>query len=905
MNNNCKVSPKYIFSGIIVLLFSIVTYKTTAHGHSYVGFRNILTFSGIDTIPVKVQDSLKLPASDSTKLVPDTSPRQKIDTFSVKFSKDSLEAPLKYAATDSIVFDVKNSKVYMYGKASTEYKTTSLTADRIFLDQPNQMIMAMPSTDTSGLPIGTPKMMEGETPMRADTILYNIKTQRGLTKSTFTQQGEMYVAGEVIKKVNATDYFASRATVTTCNYDHPHFAFRAGKMKLVNKKLAVTGPIHPEFEDVPIPIYLPFGLFPMSNGGRHSGLLAPTFSTNEQFGLGLEGLGYYKVFNDNLDATLLTNIYSYGGWSFSVQPTYHKRYRYSGSLNFRMQNTKINFKGDPDYFKSKTFNVAWSHTVDSKARPGQTFSANVNAGSTKFNQYTPNNAMQNFQNNMNSSISYSKNWDGKMNLTVNANHSQNSNTRLVNMSLPDIGFSATTIYPFQREEMAGQPKWYEKLGVGLNSSFRSQIAFYDSAFSFGQLIDTFQWGASHSIPITLPLPPLGPLQISPSISFDERWYAQEFIRQWNPNEQKVDTFINKGFYAARQMSFGLGFNTAIFGTKTFKNSRLMAIRHVVRPSFSLNYRPDFQKSNYDSVRVSPDRVEYHSRFEGSIAGAFGQGTFGGIGFGIDNNLEMKLRSKKDTSEDGVKKIRLIDGFGFNGSYNMMADSFKLSQISLYMRSTLFEKVNITGSATLDPYQVDSKGFQIDKYAWETGKGFSLASLGRITGGSLALSTQFASKRKDDGKEAEAKKKLEDDLGPITMEEQQMLLDDARRNPAEYTDFNVPWSVNLSLSLNFQNVRKPDYSGFQTVVNSSLNAGGDFNLTPKWKVGASGYYDIKETKLQSFTMFISREMHCWQMSINITPVGLYRYFNITINPKSGLLRDLKVNRTRYFYTNPGF
>ena len=919
MNNRCKVSPIYIFTGIIAMLLSGITLKSTAVVSNNEPFRNILTVLQQDTVPpptlkrptLRNGDSSLLPVSGRLNLkdtIPTTgdslrgkdSVVQRIDTLDIKISRDSLDAPVNYQAEDSIVWDIKKNKAYMYGKGVIEYKDVNLTADRISLDQTTQLVTATYTLDTAGAQVGVPKLKQAETPFTADTIVYNFKTQRGITKTTFTQQGEMFVAGEKIKKVNENDYFALRATVTTCNYDHPHFAFKANKMKLVNKKLAVTGPIHPEFEGVPIPLYLPFGLFPMSKGGRQSGILAPTFSTNEQFGLGLEGLGYYKVLNDNFDVTLLTNVYSYGGWSVNVQPTYRKRYRYQGGMTFRMQDFKVNFKGDPDYTQTKTFNITWNHSVDGKARPGQTFSASVNAGSTKFNQYIPNNPTANFNNNLNSSIAYSKTWEGVANLTASANHNQNAVTRLVQLNLPDIGFTVNTLYPFQREEMVGQAKWYEKLGVGLNTNFRSMVSFYDSAFSFRQLIDTFQWGASHNVPITLSLPPLGPLQIAPSVSFDERWYAQEFIRQWNPVDGKVDTIINKGFYSARQMAFGLGFNTAIFGTKNFKNSRLVALRHVIRPSVGLNYRPDFQKDNYYTSQVDTSgRAQRFSRFDGSIFGGFGEGTFGGMSFGVDNNLEMKIRSKKDTGDAAIKKVRLIDGFGFNGSYNFMADSFKLSDISLYIRSTLFEKLNITANGNLSPYKVDAQGYRLKEYMWE-GRKFSPGALGRITGGSIAMSTSFSSKPKDDKKQKE-KEELEDELGPLTAEEQQAQLDFARRNPGEFADFNIPWSINTSFSLSFQRIPKRDYSGFETVVNSNLNLGGDFNLTEKWKMGANTFFDFKTGKIQSFTMFITREMHCWQMSINITPVGLYRFFNITLQPKSGLLRDLKVNRTRYFYT----
>jgi hypothetical protein len=286
-----------------------------------------------------------------------------------------------------------------------------------------------------------------------------------------------------------------------------------------------------------------------------------------------------------------------------------------------------------------------------------------------------------------------------------------------------------------------------------------------------------------------------------------------------------------------------------------------------------------------------------SYYDGSLYGPFSEGVFGGITFGLDNNVEMKVRSKKDTTNGGIKKIRLIDGFGINGGYNLLADSFNLSELSLYLRSTLFEKVNITMGASLDPYQVDASGFRRDKYMWQGDDKFSL---GRVVNGSIAVSTTFKSKPKDESKPTD--EQANRNLPPATMEEQMAELDYVRQNPAEFADFNVPWSLNLSYSLSFYRDFRSDYKGFETRTNSSFNWNGDFNLTEKWKMGMNGYYDFTTSSIQTLTMFITREMHCWQLSINVTPIGLYRSFNITINPKSGLLRDLKVNRTRYFYGN---
>jgi hypothetical protein len=830
-------------------------------------------------------------------------------------SPDSLDAPVDYKAEDSMVLEVDTKRILLYGKTEVKYTDVSLSAPYLVFDQQSQVVTAKMGRDSTGTVTGMAKLVQDQTTTVSDSIRFNFKSQKGLTYNSFFQQDEIYNFAEKVKKIDAQTFYASRGRFTTCNLDTPHFAFRFGKAKFVNKKVAVTGPVHPEFEDVPVPLWLPFGIFPLQSG-RHSGFIPPQFTITEQFGIGLEGLGYYKVINDYLDAKAWADIYSYGSWRVNLSPTYRKRYRFNGSFNLSYQNTKFAFEGDPDFSQTKSFFVTWNHSMDSKARPGVTFSANVNAGSSKYLSLVPNGALVNpgsaatganylqpinFTNQLQSSISYQKSWAGRpFNLSVNLNHNQNTSTRVVNLNLPDIAFVMNTIYPFQPKDFAGTGKWYHKLGIGYNTNVKGQTSFYDTAFTWRQLVDTFQWGASHDIPVILSLPALGPFQVAPGFSYRERWYAQKFIRSWNPTTEQVDTLVQEGFFAAREMAVSLSVSTAFFGTwqSRNKNARVQAIRHVMRPTVGFNYKPDLMKPYYYTTQVDTfgTRAQF-SVFDGAIFPPFAPGQTGGISFGLDNNLEAKVRPKKDTGDAELKKVKLLDGFGITGGYNFLADSFKLSTFNLYVRSMLFEKINITANAVLDPYQVNPlTGRPVNKYAWQ-GESFSL---GRITSGGVNISTTLQSKKKDDKQES-LEERIERSGENLTQDQVMAQLDYVRRNPAEFTDFNIPWSLNLGFNLSFNSVLQPDYS-FKTEFASSFNFTGDFSISPKWKVGATGFYDLKSNKLQSLTTFITRDLHCWQMSINITPVGLYRFFNISINPKSGLLRDLRINRTRYFYTN---
>ncbi|MEO7485685.1 MAG: putative LPS assembly protein LptD [Ferruginibacter sp.] len=860
----------------------------------------------VDTIPKPVADSVGLNRADTSNPV-------QVDTIYAKMSKDSLSAPVTYHADDSMVMDVPGKKIILYGKKSTTvYQDNNLEAPVIIFDQKTNLVTASLKKDSTGKVISFPTLKQGESKMVSDTIGFNMKNGKGITKGTYTQQGEMYIYGERMKKINTTDFYAFKGRFTTCNLDTPHFAFVSKKIKFRNNKFAITGPVHPEFEGVPIPIVLPFGIFPLAQG-RHSGILAPTFTANDQFGLALEGLGYYKVLNDNWDITTRATLYSYGGFTFNVSPRYYKRYHYSGNFSFDYNRFKYNFKGDPDFSTNKAFNIRWTHSADTKSRPGVTFSANVNAGSSKFNSLVPNSPARNFQNQLSSSIAYARTWKDKpFNISINANHSQNTNNKTINVTLPDLTFNLQTLYPFRRKEPVGALKWYENIGVALNSNAKSQTYFSDdtsvSKLNIGkQIFNNLQWGATHNVPISLSLPQIGPLQISPGISYSEKWYQEQLHQDFDTIKNRIDSVRNKGFYAARDMAFSLSLSTRIFGSFTFgKNAAVQAIRHEIRPSVSISYKPDFNGKSYynyfrDSAAILRRDTSRASLYSNSLYGAFGEGKFGGLSFNIDNNVQMKLRNKADTAAGATKKVTLIDGFSFNGSYNFLKDTLRFSTFSVSARTNLFNKINITTSATLDPYDIDpANGRTINKLLWT-----KKPTLGRLVSGSVSLSTQFQG-----GDQSKKKAPVQNNPNQMINQNTGMPLDEYEtemaymsNNPAEFTDFSLPWSLSFSYSLQFSKVFQSAKIGFKKNLDQNINWNSTLKLTEKWQLGINGYYNITQKQLGTLSMSIAREMHCWQMSINISPVGKYRFFNISISPKSAILRDVKINRSRNFYQFP--
>jgi LPS-assembly protein len=898
MNQLNKGKAKNILVLVLLPLLFAITLYCSASGFYTTHFHSFLT---VDTIPITKTDTQKLKSNStatllSSKKYADTNIVQRIDTLNYKPSKDALDAPVVYHADDSMVMDIPTKKIILYGKGSNvKYTDNELYAPRIEFDQRTSLVSAYLVRDSNGNVISFPTFNQADFKTKSDSITFNMKTLKGITKSTYTQQGEIYFHADKIKKVDPDVFYGYRGQFTTCNLDTPHFSFVSKKFKFINKKMAVTGPVHPEFEGVPIPIYLPFGIFPLQKG-RHSGILAPTFTANEQLGLALEGLGYYKVINDRWDVVAQGTIYSYGGWTASLRPRYYRRYHYQGNLALNVIRTR-----DLDKSGARNYNLTWTHSSDTKARPGVSFSANVNVGSSGYTSAIPNNVQRNFQNILTSSITYSKVWKNKpFNLNVSANHNQNTNSKAWNINLPDVGFNVNTLYPFRRKEVIGEYKWYENLGIALNTNVRSLSTFYDTLGNFfGEFAKNYQWGASHNVPITLSLPPVGKFQISPNVSYAEKWYQEKLVVKWNSNSKKLDTTIGKGFYTAREMSFGLAVATRVFGMFTFKkNSKVQAIRHELRPQISASYKPDMNRKNWYVTQIDTlGNKQPYSYYQRGVFGAFGQGRFGGLNFSLDNVLQMKVRNKKDTSAEAVKKVTLIDGLSIASSYNFLDTAFKLTPFVINFRTNLFEKISISAGAVVVPYATDSRGEFVNKYAWK-----QKVALGKITSGNIALQSTF---KGGDKKEKLPVENLQQNnqLNPITgmpLDEYQQEAAYIRNNPAEFANFNIPWSISLQYALNYNRVQNGLGTGYVKSFTQNVTFSGTLNLTARWQIGLNGSYNITLKDLGMISMSLSREMHCWQMGISVNYSENYRSFSINISPKSGLLRDLKVNRTRYFY-----
>jgi len=833
----------------------------------------------------------------------DTLHLHEVDTMHIPYSKDTLSAPVKYHADDSMVIDIHNRTVHLYGKVQVDYNQINLKAAIVDYNQANNHLKARFRLDTSGNRKGAPIFSQkGQQPFQSDSMLYDFKSEKGKIYNTITQQGESYIYSEQAKKQSDNTIFLYNVRFTTCDDDPPDFDFKAKKVKIIPNKLLISGLANMEVMQVPTPLFIPFAIFPLSNGQR-TGLLPPTYEASQQKGVGLVNGGYYFGLGDYADLTVRGDVYSYGSWGLTLNPRYFKRYHYSGSFMLSINTTRFGDPETPDFTKSKDFRIMWTHSMDSKAYPGVSFSASVNAGTSTYNYYNVTDAQTRLNNILSSSIAFSKNWTGSpFNLTLSANHSQNTSTRQVNITLPEMAFNMNTIYPLQPKGFVGSPKWYQKIGVGYALSFQNAANFADSQFLRPGFFKTFQTSIQHQVPISLTLPAFRFLTISPGVSYTERWFTKKQVLSFDPKQNQLDTTIIPGFYTARQMSTSLSLSSAVYGMFQFnkrnKDAKIQAIRHVMRPSISFSFMPDMNSQYYYTQKVdtaSSVPEQTFNYFQGIGYGAFSPGKTGSISFSLDNNLEMKMKSKKDTANGGIKKIKLLDGFGINTSYNLMADSFQLSPFSVYARTTLFDKVNISAQGVVDPYVYDQYGVRIDKYVWQEGK----TSLGTLRNGSISVSTSFKSQERKDGQKPVNHQESEMP-GENPMEQEQNRINQMNENPGDYVDFSIPWSVNLSYSLNFNKTRTPDYKRDTTIFVQSLNFSGDFSLTPKWKIGFSSGVDFVHKKLTYTTFNITRDLNCWRMSINVVPLGFYKSFSITLSPTAGILHDLRINRTRQFY-----
>ncbi|HRO43091.1 MAG TPA: putative LPS assembly protein LptD [Flavipsychrobacter sp.] len=847
---------------------------------------------GKDATSVAVNDSLAL-SIDSLSAT-NTSDSVTIsnleDSLGIKISPDALTSPVTATATDSAVLDMKNNLFYLYGDAQVNYEDLKLNAGQITFDQSTNTVIAQPAFDTSGGILKRPTFTQRQETVSYDSLQYNFKSKRAIIRNARSQYGEGFVYSQQVKRNPDESIFGWRNVYTTCALDTPHFGIRANKIKVVPNKVIASASANIVIEQVPTPVFLPFGLFPITQRQR-SGFQMPSYTFEQQRGLGLTNGGYYFHLNDYVDFLFMANIFTKGSYSVSGISNYSNRYRYNGGLSFSYAYNKTGESYEPGASTTKDFMVNWRHQQDPKARPGTNFSASVMAGTSSFYSNNSYNVNQILNNQFTSNISYSKNWQNKpYSLSVAARHSQNTQTRLVDVSLPELNFYVAQFNPFENKKRVGSPKWYEKISAQYNFNAVNQISFYDTAFSLNTLsLGDFRNGFKHSIPINASYNVLRFINLSFGTTYTEYWLTNKTYRFYNANEGKIDTVGNRGFFTARDFNATAQLSTRIYGLKMFKRGKLMGIRHVLTPNVGFNYTPDFAAAPfryyYQTRLDTSGNLAYLSPFETSVIGVPGMGQYGdfssSINFGINNNLQIKTRSRKDTTGNG-RNVTLIDGFSITSAYNIAADSFNWSTFNMNFRTNILEKFNVSANAVFDPYATDYEtGRRLPRTMWQEGTGIA-----NLRNANIALSANFRSKQKD--KSANP---------AVRTDEYSQLMQNGGYN--DYVDFDIPWSLNVAYSLGIDK-RYTAFSKRDTIrLTQSLLFSGDFNVTSRWKMTFSSGYDFETKQLTLTSIDIYRDLHCWEMRLGTIPFGPRKSYNFTLSVKASILQDLKLVRRRDF------
>lgn len=822
------------------------------------------------------------------------------DSLSARTAEDVvIEAPIEYTAKDSIIFSLDGQRVYMYGDSRVKYMTIELTAAHVILDLETKEVYAEGVPDSLGVLQGKPIFQDGSEKFESKTLRYNFQTQKGIITDVVTEQGDGFVHSSRAKKISRDAFILQQGKYTTCDADHPHFYLNLSRAKVVSNNKIITGPAYMVLEDFPLyfPV-IPFGYFP-SSPRYSSGILIPTYGEEANRGFFLREGGYYWAANDYFDLSARGDIYSKGSWGAKLHTNYRVRYRFSGGFDFRYAVNVYGERGLDTYTRSPQFQVMWSHSQDAKANPSRNFSANVNFSTSGYDKQNALSADNYLRTQKSSSISYSKRWENTpFNMSANFRHSQNSTDTTLTLSLPELTFNMAKIYPLKFKNRVGTAKWYEKFGFSYSANMRNTITAKEYEILEKSFATDWKNGIQHNLPISLPNFNLFRyINMSPSVSYSERWYFKSIEKTYHADQTfrdergrvshvKTDTIT--GLKRNYQYAYSLSATTNIYGMYMPRNpnSRVQGIRHKVTPQLSFSYNPDFGDPKFGfwrEVQVdSTGRIEPYSIFEGGIYGATGRGAAGMVSFSLSNNLEMKVLETKDTTATNkFKKIKLIDNLSLNTSYNLVADSFNLSPVSIRGRTTI-QGVGVNFGTMLDPYVVNSRGQRISEYAWNHNRG--LAKLGRFTNANLSFGMQFDSK-KGQAESAEARETIEGD---------NLLPGDMR----DYVDFNIPWNFGFDYSFNYLRPNPNE----KARITQTINLRGRITLTEKWSINMNTNYDIT-ARAFSFTNFsVYRDLHCWEMSLNFVPFGYMKSYSFTLNARTSMLRDLKVSKQRSFYDN---
>jgi hypothetical protein len=814
----------------------------------------------------------------------DTLKKVSVDTLTDENNSEAIEEKITYSAEDSIVALPQLGKVLLYGKSKITYSSINIDAENIEIDYTKNVVLAYGGIDSTSKSFGTPVFKDGEETIEASKIMYNLKSKKGKIFNALTRQGELLVFGSEIKKDSLNNVYFKDMRCLPCQEADARTAFRATKAKAIPNDKIITGPLFLEVGGVPTIIGLPFGYFPNSKK-QANGILIPTFNSTEQFGYGLKQGGYYFGINEKTDMIIRGDIYTNGTWAINATNNYNVRYKYTGStyVNYSRWNN-----GDKDvpktYKQTNAYEIRWRHTQDNKNDPTTRFSANVNyVGNQSYNRFNAVNTDQYLQNTFQSNVNYTKSFK-LSSLSLNASSNQSTKTGKVDINLPSLTFNVNRFFPFKRET-ASRQNIFDKFGMSYSLEGTNTLSGIDSSLFKGSTLDSMNYGLKHTLPMSTNFNILKYITASPALNLSVVMYPQtiekEFYSYIIPTAEGTKDSITayairnnivNGFKAGYDANFSTAFNTKVYFDYLFRKGNVKQIRHLLIPTLTYNYRPDYGDDKYGFYKTVPidtlGNPYKYSIFEKEPYKGPAAGKQNAISLGLNNNFESKIKVRSDTGVT-YKKIVLLQNLGINGSYNMAADSFKMSNVVVSARTVLFKYFDINASASYDPYDYDnSNNRRTSNYAYDVD-----GRLLRFVSANIAINTSIGSNMIEEIQKAR---------------QSPSLTNEAEQGQKKEPEAGLPWNlrVNYNLILTNSNDRKVQ-------PQQALNFSGAIQPTKFWKIGLTSGFDFTNQKLSYTSLNIYRDLKCWEARIDWVPFGPRKSYNLTINLKASMLSDFRI------------
>lgn len=798
-----------------------------------------------------------------------------------KKTKQLLDYPISYQARDTIKVFLRSKKEVLIGKAKISYQNMELSADYIELDFEKGEVFATVQPDSSGQLSGFPVFKEGSDQFEARSIRYNFKTTKGLIQDVITEQDGGFLHSSLTKKHSKSIIDIKKGKYTTCDHEHPHYYVSLSKARIIQNEKIVAGPAYLVIEDIPTPVAIPFGYFPFTKE-QASGIIIPGYGDSRERGFYLTNGGYYWAGTDYFDFRIVGSIYTKGSWDIEARSRYKVRYKFGGLLAFKTEKIVVGERGSADRQIRDAYVLTWNHNQDPKASPYGRLGANVNLRSSTSNIYSTN--LNNYiQNTVSSDISYQRIFPGTpFTLSANAKHVLNTIDTSVTLTLPTATLSMARQTPFVRKNRVGRQKWYETIGITYNSNIQNSAKMHERDFFTKRMENKFKYGVLHTVTASASLKALKHINISPQAGYKERWYFEQQNRHHirgttntplqvdPPIQDTIITDTTRGFYRVWDYNTSVSMNTTVYGVFKFHQKLpVEAIRVVHRPSIGLSYKPDFGSQKYGYYNNDTIAELNYNRYAGAIFGSPTIGEAQSVMFSLDNNIEMKVKTFKDSIATS-KKVSLFDAIGLTTNYNAVADSLRWSPLNFTARTRLFDFLSFNLSGSMDWYAFDEIALRrVNEFQYKRD-----GKIGRLTNVNFTANFSINSTTFKNNDETKT-------LSPYDYN-------------YHYNYFNIPWSVNVSYTYTYS---KPFA---QKRVVQNINISGDISITNKWKINYSTGYDLERKEISLTNLGITRDLHCWIMRFEWVPFGERQSYYFTVGVKSSILQDLKFDKREYYF-----